>query len=98
MKINMKNSTGILKQVKLGFSWTMLFFGFLVPLIRGDFKWAIISFIIAFITCGISWLVLPFLYNKIYIKDMLVKGWMPADEAAANALRAKDIYVPEIQQ
>ena len=29
MKINLKNSVGVNKQVKLGFSWTMLFFGIL---------------------------------------------------------------------
>ena len=34
MKVFMKNQFGAMKQVKVGFSWTMLFFGFLVPLIR----------------------------------------------------------------
>ena len=98
MIINLKNPAGFIKQTKLGFSWTMLLFGFLVPLIRGDIKWAILSFIIAFITCGVAWLVLPFIYNKFYIKGLLEKGWLPADEVAANALRAKGIFVPEIQQ
>lgn len=98
MKINLKTPTGILKQVKLGFSWTMLFFGIFVPLVRGDIKWFLITLIIAIITAGtVVWLIFPFFYNKIYIKGLLEKGWLPADEAAANSLRAKGIFVPEIQ-
>lgn len=40
MKVFMRNSYGAMKQVKVGYSWTVLFFGFFVPLIRGDWKWS----------------------------------------------------------
>lgn len=96
MKINMKTPTGIIKQVKLGFSWTMLFLGVFVPLFRGDFKWAIITFLASLVTCGIAWFVFPFIYNKIYIKEMIEKGWLPADEIAADALKNKGIFVPNV--
>lgn len=95
MKVFMKNQFGARKQVKVGFSWTMLFFGCFVPLIRGDWKWAIISFLVSFATAGIAWFVLPFIYNKIYIKNLVETGWVPADETAANAFRSKGIYFPE---
>ncbi|GAB5056825.1 hypothetical protein COSHB9_12130 [Companilactobacillus alimentarius] len=36
--INEKNQT--YKNVKVGFSWTEMFFGFWTPVFRGDFKWA----------------------------------------------------------
>ena len=72
----LKNENGVTKQVKKGFSWTMLFFGVFVPLIRGDIKWFAISLVAAFVTVGISWLVFPFIYNKLYLNDLLNKGYV----------------------
>ena len=95
MKVFIKNSVGMTKSVKVGFSWTMLFFGCFVPLFRGDIKWTILSFILALITFGLSWLVLPFIYNKIYIKGMFEKGWVPADDMSRNAIKQRGIVVPE---
>jgi hypothetical protein len=94
MKVFIKNSVGYSKPVKLGFSWTMFFFGFFVPLFRGDIKWAILSFILAIVTCGLSWLVLPFIYNKIYIKEMFEKGWIPGDDMSKNLMKQKGMVVP----
>ena len=95
MKVFIKNSVGMTKPVKVGFSWTMLFFGCFVPLFRGDVKWAILSFILALITFGLSWLVMPFIYNKLYIKEMFEKGWVPADDMSKNAIKQHGIVVPE---
>lgn len=97
MRINMKSPVGIIKQVKLGFSWTMLFFGIFVPLFRGDFKWFLITLLASLVTCGFAWLVFPFIYNKIYIKELIEKGWLPADEACTNALKAKNIPLPVVE-
>lgn len=91
MRINIRNPYGMVKQVKLGFSWTMLFFGIFVPLLRGDLKWTFISLILVIITSGFAWLILPFFYNRLYIKDMLEKGWYPADDVSRDALAAKGI-------
>ena len=73
--ITLKNDNGVTKTVKVGFSWTMLFFGIFVPLVRGDWKWGLISIVLAPITFGISWLVFPFIYNKLYINDLKDKGY-----------------------
>lgn len=64
-----------LRTVKVGFSWTTLFFGCLVPLVRGDIKWALIMLLCSMLTCGISLLVFPFFYNRIYIKELQSKGY-----------------------
>ena len=32
-----------MKLAPVGYSWTNLFFGFFVPLFRGDWKWAVLD-------------------------------------------------------
>jgi len=86
MKIQMVNSAGVLKEAKLGFSWTMFFFGPLVPLVRGDMKWFLIGLLISILTSGLAWLVFPFVYNKIYLKELLEKGYAPVNEYDQQAL------------
>lgn len=89
MNIILKNHVGQLKQIKVGFSWTMFFFGCFVPICRGDWKYAIISLLAALITGGISWLVFPFFYNKVYINDLIGSGWLPAEEVSRSILIQK---------
>ena len=77
----------MVKEVKKGFSWTVFFFGLFVPLVRGDLKWAVIMFVVQALagvyTLGIgSWvasLIFAFFYNKVYMKDLLEKGYKPTE-------------------
>ncbi len=78
---------GINKTSVVGFSWTLFFFGFFVPLLRGDLKWAAIMFILAFLTFGLSHFVFIFIYNKIFTRGLLEQGYKPADESSASRLR-----------
>ena len=72
----LKNSrSGQLREAPVGFSWTVLFFGVFPPLFRSDFKWALIMFFAAIFSFGFSVLVFPFLYNKLYVKDLLKNGF-----------------------
>ena len=90
---------GLRKEVKVGFSWTVFFFGFFVPLFRGDLKWAAIMFfgtiLLGFATLGIGGgvlgIVMSFVYNKIYIKDLIEKGWKPVGEENRLLLEEKNI-------
>lgn len=81
-----------IKEAPIGFSWTTLFFGIFVPLLRGDIKWFIISLALAFFTFGISWLIFPFLYNKQYVKDLVSKGYIPYDELSKSELSKRNVY------
>lgn len=69
-----------------GFSWTNLFFGFFVPLFRGDIKYLIIQLLVAGITAGLSTFIFPFFYNKLYIKSKLDKNFVPNDDYSAAYL------------
>lgn len=77
-------NTGAMKEAPVGFSWTVFFFGFFPPLFRGDWKWAIIMFIIAMITFGLSNLVFMFIYNKLYIKDLIGSGYKAQSIASGD--------------
>lgn len=99
MRVKLRNDAGVVKDVKIGFSWTTFFFGFFPALFRGDLKWAAIMFVsslaIGLITLGaggwIPGIIFSFIYNNIYIKDLLEKGYRPADEHAEAELRNKGI-------
>ncbi|MEL3970799.1 DUF2628 domain-containing protein [Rossellomorea oryzaecorticis] len=102
MKAKFRNDAGVTKEVKVGFSWTTFFFGFFPALIRGDLKWAAIMFITAFavgaFTLGFgAWIpgiIFSFVYNKIFIKDLLEKGYRPADEQTQTELESRGIISP----
>lgn len=89
MKGVMQNDLGLIKNIKIGFSWTTFFFGFFVPLVRGDWKWFLIMVIAGIITAGLANLVFCFIYNKIYINDLLEKGFKPADNQTEQGLIEK---------
>ncbi|GAA0351509.1 hypothetical protein GCM10008932_00820 [Alkalibacterium iburiense] len=88
MKVIMEHPSGMVKEVKKGFSWTVFFFGLFVPLIRGDLKWAAIMFALSLLAGSLSFglgslfisLIFSFIYNKLYIKELLEKGYRPAPE------------------
>lgn len=67
--------TGHIKEAPVGFSWTVLLFNFFPPLFRGDWKWAVILFLCAIFTWGLNALVFMFIYNKLYIKDLISAGF-----------------------
>ncbi|HSQ89400.1 DUF2628 domain-containing protein [Romboutsia sp.] len=92
--LRLKNSIGMVKECKIGFSWTTLFFGLFVPLLRGDLKNSAIMAIVGLLTCGFSWLVFPFFYNKTYIKGLLLQGFTGAAEADM-AILVKEGFIVE---
>ncbi len=67
--------TGETRIAPIGFSWTTSFFGYLPAIFRTDWKWTIIMFVLSFVTFGLSYFVFPFIYNKLYINDLLDKGF-----------------------
>jgi hypothetical protein len=96
MKIKLKNQIGMVKECKVGFSWTTFFFGFFPALFRGDWKWAVIQLICGMITFNFSSLIFCFIYNKLYINDLLTKGFTPITDADKAVLVSKNFIVADI--
>lgn len=91
--ITLINEDKLLKECPVGFSWIVFFFAGFVALFRGDLKWFIILSI-----CGLSVIgIIPLFYfsanyNKIYIRELLEKGYKPYDKKASDALKQMGIY------
>ncbi|MGN8458141.1 HrgC protein [Helicobacter pylori] len=79
----------LIKKGLVGFSWTTFFFGFFVPIIRGDARWAIVMVVAALFTFGLSNIVFAFIYNKQYTTRLLESGYEPADEYSRGILRSR---------
>ena len=69
------NESGMMKTGYFGFSWTYLFFGWFVPLFRGELGVGALHLLFTAITFGLWQLILCFLYNKQYMTRMLTNGW-----------------------
>lgn len=59
----------------VGFSWTVLFFGIFVPLIRGDWIGFIVMLIANYLTGGIMTFIFPFFYNSWYTTLLEQQGF-----------------------
>ena len=86
-KIVLKHKdSGINKNGFVGYCWTYFFFGFFVPIFRGEIMIGIFHLIFSLVTFGIFQLVMPFLYNKQYSTRLLTTGWELNDSEEKNML------------
>lgn len=87
------------KQIKVGYSWTMMLFGCLVPLLRKDWlAFFSILLVSAFlyklipdnstsqIVVTLSYIVFGFYYNELFLKRALRGDWVPANATSRNRL------------
>ena len=81
-------SSGMTKKGVYGFSWTYLFFGWLVPLFRGELGVAALHVLFSVLTLGLWQIVLCFMYNKQYMTRMMTNGWVLADTPEKNQAAA----------
>jgi len=66
---------GVTKEIKVGFSWTTLFFGWLALAVRG----MIVPALITLGTLGLAGLYYCFTINRLQGRQMAADGWIVAD-------------------
>ena len=77
-------NSGLMREAPVGYSWTTLFFSFLPAIFRSDWKWAIIMLIIQICSLGLGSIVFSFIYNKLYIRDLIGNGFKAQSIASGN--------------
>ena len=86
-KIMLKHTqSGLIKYGYVGYSWTYLIFGWIVPIIRGEIGIGVLHLILTAITFGLFQAIMPFLYNKQFTSRLLTTGWELADNDERNNL------------
>ncbi len=88
--------TGLMKSGYYGFSWTFLFFGWFVPVFRGELFVALLHLTITVVTFGIWQVIIAFLYNKQYMTRMLEKGYVFNDTEQVNEEARRKIGVAKL--
>jgi len=78
--------SGLLKKGFVGYSLTYLFFGWFVPIVRGEIGIGLLHLVLTVVTFGLfQYLVMPYLYNKQYMTRLLTSGWQLHDTESNNA-------------
>lgn len=80
--------SGLTRKGYYGFSWTYLFFGWFVPVFRGELGVGALHFLFSVVTFGLWQLIVCFIYNRQFMTRMLTSGWVLADTEANNAVAA----------
>lgn len=90
-KVKLKNTAGVVKEVKVGFSWTTFFFGGWVALFRGQWGEVLKWFLLNPFTLGIWGIIQCWTANKKHVIEQLEKGYQPASDADKVTLVQKGI-------
>lgn len=75
MKKILIHKSGVEKEVKIGFSWTTLFFGCIPSILRGDFVSALKIFLLDIFTFRLYSIFKSISINKDYENFLLIKGY-----------------------
>ena len=90
--------TGMMKNGAYGFSWTYLFFGWFVPVFRGELGVAALHALFTFLSFGLWQFIFCFLYNKHYMTRMIEQGWELADTDEENRKARAALNFGEIKK
>lgn len=80
---------GSTEEIREGFSWACLLFGFLWYIYKGMWGWAIISIFASAFTWGVAWFVFPFFANAQYANSLLKRGYLNEKQRKLQGISAK---------
>ena len=78
--------SGIVTKGYVGYCWTYLIFGWIVPVVRGEIGIGALHLLLTLITFGLFQLVMPFLYNKQFMIRHLTNGYKLSDDESVNSM------------
>jgi len=86
-------TSGLTKNGYVGFCWTYLIFGWIVPVVRGEIWIGVLHMILTVISLGLFQIVMPFLYNKQFTSRLLTSGWVLADIQEKNEIARRKLGI-----
>ena len=87
--------SGIVKSGYVGFCWTYLLFGWIVPVFRGEIGIGALHLLLTLITFGLFQIIMPFLYNKQFMVRHLTNGYELSDEESVNLMAKQRLNITE---
>lgn len=81
------NKSGVTKTVKVGFSWTVFFFGSIALAFRQQWGFAFLMLVLDIFLLGIIHMIYAFFANKHLAEQLVIDGWevTPDQKAVATA-------------
>ena len=92
------SESGLPKVGRLGWSWTYVYFGWLVPTFRGEIGMGLLHLFLGLVTFGLFQFIWSFLYNKQHLTRLMTNGWeldSSADSFDAAKSRLNLNKIPE---
>ena len=87
--------SSIVKKGYVGFCWTYLLFGWIVPVFRGEIGIGALHLLFTLITFGIFQIIMPFLYNKQFMVRHLTNGYELSDEKSVNLMAKQRLGIAD---
>ena len=86
--------SGLQKSGYVGYCLTYYFFGWLVPIIRGEIGIGVLHLVLTVVSLGaFQFLVMPFLYNKQYMTRLLTSGWQLNGDDESNGYAKRKLGI-----
>ena len=87
--------SSIVKIGYVGFCWTYLLFGWIVPVFRGEIGIGALHLLLTLCTFGLFQIIMPFLYNKQFMVRHLTNGYELSNEESVNLMAKQRLGIAD---